>query len=742
MRTRANLFAVTVFALAGAIVFIGCSQWDNLAGTRPAARPGLPAPYIADKDMERLLRSIRPVHGNPHVHYRLARHYQERDRHTEAIKEFWKTVSIDPQYADAFTGMGVSYDLLKDYPKAEIAYRLALKIDPQSDFALNNLGYSCLLQGKFEQAAAYLEEAVKKDGSNKKYRNNLGRAYFSLGRHQEALKEFSVSVGGANANYIAAKLFYEEKMYREAERHFAAALELNPELTAAGKGMEASRAMLRISGDEPVAAQPRERAAEAAATASRPDESAPTGDTAEAKGDAVELPVAVVAATEPADVGHDAENQDVAVTGIAVDKSETREQDTAGTDEVAGLTPAEPAPEEKVELPAVAVSASSAAGLSGRANARRRMKNQWMEAAGRQELRISSGERVEVVVQGDKVRFRPSTMTASSGAQGRIARAPSLAAAGESSPAGISAAASGAAVETAAGIQGHGALRQGPAEGAGSAIVPGGSAANVSSGVGKAAGGASARSDRGAAVSVNAEAVTEGPGPIEAARAGGPVHDNAGEAAGDIAQSPKEAVPEEQGQAQEPEPQTAAGAPPETGARTVEVLAEDISSGSGAAQAEETAPSTAKTVPAAGAADPFVLVRCHVKEENSRSVTVLQFMATSAYLESLQVEVVAGKGKEDLAQSMAGYLSGLGYRNVSYLGEESEARRSTLLQYSSEYLQPAFRIAKDIPGYQEMRSIAGGGEATRAVVRILVGQDMTAHAALFGKKEEYALSSR
>ena len=116
-------------------------------------------------------------------------------------------------------------------------------------------------------------------------------------------------------------------------------------------------------------------------------------------------------------------------------------------------------------------------------------------------------------------------------------------------------------------------------------------------------------------------------------------------------------------------------------------------------------------------------------------------MANSAYLESMKVEIVAGQGKEDLAQSVAGYLAGLGYKKVAYLGEERAARAQTMLLYSSEYLQPAFRIAKDIPGYQEMQRLGAGEADVPATVRIMVGEDMTAHAALFGKKEEYALSS-
>ena len=78
--------------------------------------------------------------GQIKSYYRAACLYQEKNQHRRAIDEFKKILHEDPAYAKAYNGMGVSYDQLRDFPKAIGCYKAALRIDHNLDYVYNNLG--------------------------------------------------------------------------------------------------------------------------------------------------------------------------------------------------------------------------------------------------------------------------------------------------------------------------------------------------------------------------------------------------------------------------------------------------------------------------------------------------------------------------------------------------------------------------------------------------------------------------
>jgi len=150
---------------------------------------------------------------------------------------------------------------------------------------------------------------------------------------------------------------------------------------------------------------------------------------------------------------------------------------------------------------------------------------------------------------------------------------------------------------------------------------------------------------------------------------------------------------------------------------------------------QQTSPST----PSGKQDDEFVLVRCHVKQSDDTAVTVLQFMRLSTYLDTVRIEIVGSRGEGSLATEMQEYLRALGYGKVAFLGEGEKAHSKTKVYYSDEYLQPAFRVAKDIPGYQEMESTQEPSVAG-TTIRIVVGSDMKSHAGIFRQREKFAYS--
>lgn len=104
--------------------------------------------------------------------YLLARHFQKQDKHEIAVEEFLKVLKMDPQYANAYNALGVSYDQLKNYDAAQEAYQAAIKLDPALDHVYNNIGYSYLLSGHLEESLTAFEKAIELNKNKRTYQNN------------------------------------------------------------------------------------------------------------------------------------------------------------------------------------------------------------------------------------------------------------------------------------------------------------------------------------------------------------------------------------------------------------------------------------------------------------------------------------------------------------------------------------------------------------------------------------------
>jgi len=220
-------------------VIVSCSTgkhilgWSNILGSR-------------ETKVDQFLSNVRSQQGNPDSHYLLACYYQDRGRYMEAIEEFRKVLSIDRRYVKAYNGIGVSNDMLGDFPTAITYYKMALSLDPNLDYLHNNLGYSYLLQGNIDEAILAFQRAIALNGQEDRFHNNLGVAYAEKGQYDLALVELRLAGDEAKAHHNMAQLYFKQGFYQEAKDHYAKALALNPSLTAVRAGLDAANALARI----------------------------------------------------------------------------------------------------------------------------------------------------------------------------------------------------------------------------------------------------------------------------------------------------------------------------------------------------------------------------------------------------------------------------------------------------------------------------------------------------------------
>lgn len=193
---------------------------------------------ITQKDMVRFASGVRPVKGSADSLYLLGTYYQKRGLFKNAVAEFRKVLEVDPGYIKAYEGLGLAFAQAGDFSKSAEAYRNAVKLNPKLGFLHNNLGYSLIRLQKYTEAIGALKEAENLDRNNKRIHNNLGLAYALSGRYDPALVEFEKAEEKSKAHCTLGSLLFRAGRPEEAGNHYRIALELDPSLSEARKGLK------------------------------------------------------------------------------------------------------------------------------------------------------------------------------------------------------------------------------------------------------------------------------------------------------------------------------------------------------------------------------------------------------------------------------------------------------------------------------------------------------------------------
>lgn len=86
---------------------------------------------------------------------------------------------------------GISYERLRDWPKAEADFRASLALRPDSPQVLNYLGYSLIEKedspAKLDEALGMIEQAVAAQPNSGYIVDSLGWVFYRLGRYTEAV---------------------------------------------------------------------------------------------------------------------------------------------------------------------------------------------------------------------------------------------------------------------------------------------------------------------------------------------------------------------------------------------------------------------------------------------------------------------------------------------------------------------------------------------------------------------------
>ncbi len=148
----------------------------------------------AEADYQKILKQ-NPRY--PGIHFRLARLILSRpdpapDFKDRAKKDLQQELEIDPANAGAEYISGELARQAEDFTAAEQHFARAKTLEPSFADAYVGLGMSLVAQKKYQEAIAPLEAAVKLQPGNPVAHYGLGTAYARTGRKEDAERQFAL----------------------------------------------------------------------------------------------------------------------------------------------------------------------------------------------------------------------------------------------------------------------------------------------------------------------------------------------------------------------------------------------------------------------------------------------------------------------------------------------------------------------------------------------------------------------
>ncbi len=154
------------------------------------------------------------------------------DRHEESLDLYDEILKLNPDYAPAWIGKGVCWDVLGLHDQAMKYHERALELDSEDPNAWNNKGNCHLDMAQFDAAVECFNRALQLSSNNGTYWRNKGVALANLGRFNEAMLCFDrgLEINPQSAKGWNTKGFFlkEAGRLQEAMGCFQRALELDP----------------------------------------------------------------------------------------------------------------------------------------------------------------------------------------------------------------------------------------------------------------------------------------------------------------------------------------------------------------------------------------------------------------------------------------------------------------------------------------------------------------------------------
>ncbi len=166
-------------------------------------------------------------------HYENGRLYLERNRPKKALEECHKALEVDPEDANVYALIGLSYIDLGEFDKSMEAAKTGIGIDPEIPFFFYILAFSQLGKKNYKQALEYIDEALKMDPWEETFFGLQAEIYARMKNWPKSLEAaengLEVDPEDEDCLNLRAKALIQLGRKGEADESLDAALLNNPE---------------------------------------------------------------------------------------------------------------------------------------------------------------------------------------------------------------------------------------------------------------------------------------------------------------------------------------------------------------------------------------------------------------------------------------------------------------------------------------------------------------------------------
>jgi type IV pilus assembly protein PilF len=190
-----------------ALVLMACLQLASCAASTAAEKAAAQPDIVtqSDEPQDRTRARIR---------LELAVGYFEQGKTTIALDELKKALSVDPNFAEAYTLRGLVYMRLNDASLAESSFRRALALKPGDANTLHNLAWMMCQQDRHTESMQFFDQALADPnyGDRAKTLMTKGLCQIRAKRPTEAeaslMQSFELDAGNPITEYNLALLLF------------------------------------------------------------------------------------------------------------------------------------------------------------------------------------------------------------------------------------------------------------------------------------------------------------------------------------------------------------------------------------------------------------------------------------------------------------------------------------------------------------------------------------------------------
>lgn len=234
-QTEAENFlrAATRLTPTGDIVQGRYRAWLALGGVIEKTEPeGALAAYQEAAELE-------PSQPEPHLSRGAI--FEQENKYADAESEYRQALKLDPHSSDAMTGLSDLYMRGRRFPEAEEFLRKLAAEQPGSAAVHIQLGRVLAAEAKTDAAIAELQIGIRLDPHDEASQRDLAQLYTTAGKNdlgEAAYRELIVAhPEDAELHRILGETLLKEKKFPEAEKEFARAVKLKPDLGEAYGGL-------------------------------------------------------------------------------------------------------------------------------------------------------------------------------------------------------------------------------------------------------------------------------------------------------------------------------------------------------------------------------------------------------------------------------------------------------------------------------------------------------------------------